>query len=186
MKKIDKIILEVFSVLILFESIIIICLNLGWLKVGIVESVLTHIIQNNMASKSVLALSIISFICSIKCIFFESSDKESNQAGILMQNDNGKLLISKATIENIVKSVVKEFENIKEVKVLIEMDKLNNLIVNVYLVVNKNVIIKELTLNIQNKIKEEIKKTSDLEVKEVNVKIKDIISEKEEINKEFK
>ena len=103
-----------------------------------------------------------------------------------MQNDNGKLLISKATIENIVKSVVKDFENIKDVKVSIDMDKLNNLIVNVFLVVNKNVIIKDLTLNIQNKIKEEIKKTSDLEVKEVNVKIKDIVSEKEENVKEQK
>lgn len=184
MKKIDKIILAIFSILILFESIIVSCLIMGWIKIGIVESVLTSIISSNEASKIVLAAAIIYFICSIKCIFFESTGKESNQSGILMQNDNGKLLISKITIENIVKSVVKDFENIKEVKVSISLDKLNNLIVNVYLVVNKNVIIKELTLNIQNKIKEEIKKTSDLEVKEVNVKIKDIISEKEEINKD--
>ena len=184
MKKIDKIILAIFSILILFESIIAICLIIGWVKVETIESVINSIIFNNEVSKIVLVISIVCFICSIKCIFFESTDKESNKSGILMQNDNGKLLISKATIENIVKSVVKDFENIKDVKVAIDTDKLNNLIVNVYLIVNKNVIIKELTLNIQNKIKEEIKKTSDLEVKEVNVKIKDIISEKEETNKE--
>lgn len=184
MKKIDKIILAIFSILILFESIVLTCLIMGWIKVGVVEGILTSVIESQQASKIVLAIAIICFVCSIKCIFFESSDKENNQSGILMQNDNGKLLISKATIENIVKSVVKDFENIKDVKVSISLDKLNNLIVNVYLIVNKNVIIKELTLNIQNKIKEEIKKTSDLEVKEINVKIKDIISDKEETNKD--
>ena len=178
MKKIDKIILAIFSILMLFESIIVTCLIVGWIKVGTVETVLTSVIANEQVSRIILVLAIICFICSIKCIFFESTDKEKSQSGVLMQNDNGKLLISKATIENIVKSVVKDFENIKDVKVSISLDKLNNLIVNVYLIVNKNVIIKELTLNIQNKIKEEIKKTSDLEVKEVNVKIKDIISDK--------
>ena len=91
-----------------------------------------------------------------------------------MQNDNGKLLISKPTIENIVKSVVKDFASVEDVSVDIDLDTINNLIVNVNLVVSKDVIIKEITLNMQNKIKEAIKKTSDLEVKEVNVKIKNI------------
>ena len=96
-----------------------------------------------------------------------------------MQNDNGKLLISKPTIENIVKSVVKDFESVDDVSVDIDLDTVNNLIVNVNLVVSKDVIIKEITLNMQNKIKEAIKKTSDLEVKEVNVKIKNIADETE-------
>ena len=96
-----------------------------------------------------------------------------------MQNDNGKLLISKSTIENIVTSVVKDFESVDDVSVDIELDQINNLIVNVNLVVSKEVIIKEITLNMQNKIKEAIKKTSDLEVKEVNVRIKNISNEKE-------
>ena len=40
-----------------------------------------------------------------------------------------------------------------------------------YLVVNENVIIKELASNLQVKIKKEIKEISDLEVEEVNVKV---------------
>ena len=99
-----------------------------------------------------------------------------------MQNDNGKLLISKPTIENIVSSVVKGFGTVEDVSVSTDFDHLNNLIVNVNLVVSKDVIIKELTLNMQNKIKEAIKKTSDLEVKEVNVKIKNIAIEPKDKN----
>ena len=94
-----------------------------------------------------------------------------------MQNDNGKLLISKPTIENIVESVVKGFDSVDDVSVDIDLDALNCLIVNVNLVVSQEVIIKEITLNMQNKIKEAIKRTSDLDVKEVNVKIKNISKE---------
>lgn len=95
-----------------------------------------------------------------------------------MQNDNGKLLISKSTIENIVQNVVKEFDSVENTSVSTDFDNLNNLIINVNLVVGKSVVIKELTINMQNKIKEAIKKTSDLDVKEVNVKIKDIAVDK--------
>ena len=40
------------------------------------------------------------------------------------------------------------------------------------------VVIKELSLNLQNKIKETIKKSADLEVKEVNVKVNNIAQPK--------
>lgn len=125
-------------------------------------------------SRIILTVEIICLLCSIKGIFFDSSSKEHKSQGVLMQNDNGKLLISKATIENIVASVVSGFDSVKDVSVSIDFDNFNNLIINVNLVVNTSVIIKELTINMQNKIKEAIKKTSDLEVKEINVKIKNI------------
>ena len=38
----------------------------------------------------------------------------------------------------------------------------------------RNAVIKELSTNLQNKIKDTIKKASDLEVKEVNIKVKNI------------
>ena len=59
------------------------------------------------------------------------------------------------------------------------MDKDNNLTVYVNLVVRENAVIKELSTNLQNKIKDTIKKASDLEVKEVNIKVKNIEPVKE-------
>ena len=46
-----------------------------------------------------------------------------------------------------------------------------------------NVIIKDLANSLQNKVKEEMKKTSDLDVKNVNIKIIDM-SKKQEGTKE--
>lgn len=94
--------------------------------------------------------------------------------GILLENSNGKLLITKDTLENLVNSVVKGFESAENVTTRIELDKENNVRVYINLSVKENAIIKELSTNLQNKIKTTIKKTSDLEVKEVNIKVKDI------------
>ena len=54
------------------------------------------------------------------------------------------------------------------------LNKENNVKVYVNLSVKENAIIKELSTNLQTKIKSTIKKASDLEVKEVNIKVKDI------------
>ena len=61
------------------------------------------------------------------------------------------------------------------------MDKESNLRVFVNLTVKENAVIKELSTNLQNKIKETIKQSSDLEVKEVNIKVKNIEPSKENI-----
>ena len=179
MKKLDRVILALFSVLIFLQSIFVICMIAGLININVISTFVQTLLEGDKSSKIILAIEIVCLLCSIKCIFFESGEKENKDQGVLMQNDNGKLLISKSTIENIVTSVVKDFESVDDVSVDIELDQLNNLIVNVNLVVSKEVIIKEITLNMQNKIKEAIKKTSDLEVKEVNVRIKNISNEKE-------
>lgn len=184
MKKLDKIILALFSILMFLASVLVISIIIGWVKLSTINVFVSQALEDTNTSKVILGIAIVCLLCSIKGIFFESSDKKNKKAGILMQNDNGKLLISKSTIENIVQNVVNGFDSVEGTSVSTEMDNLNNLIINVNLVVGNNVVIKELTLNMQNRIKEAIKKTSDLEVKEVNVKIKDIAVEKKEHNKE--
>ena len=99
----------------------------------------------------------------------------------ILENSNGKLLITKETIENLVNAVVKGFDSAENVTTNIELDKENNLKIFVNLVVKENAVIKELSTNLQNKIKETIKQSSDLEVKEVNIKVKNIEPKKENI-----
>ncbi len=179
MKKIDKLILVIFSLIIFIESVIIIGIITGIVKVATVAKLITMFSEKEQNLKILLGVLIFFVLLSLKGIFFSSSGKKKNTQGILLQNENGKLLIAKQTIENIVVSVVKSFDSVSDIVTKIETDKFNNLIIFINVSVNENVIIKELTLNIQNKVKETIKKTSDLEVKEINVNIKNIIAKKE-------
>ena len=181
MKTIERITLALFSSLILIISVILCLAIFGWINVDFIGDVLNAAIVDNITSKILLALSIIFILLAIRCIFFDSSakEKEENKNGILLENSNGKLLITKETIENLVNAVVKGFDSAEEVTTRIELDKENNLSVFVNLVVKENAVIKELSTNLQNKIKDTIKKSSDLDVKEVNIKVKNIEPVKE-------
>jgi len=55
--------------------------------------------------------------------------------------------------------------------------------VYVNLVVSSEAVIKDLSVNLQQEIKEKIKQATDLEVKQVNIKVKNIASSKEEKSK---
>lgn len=185
MKKIDYLILVVFSVVVLIASIIVILLSLGWIDIYFVGDFLEKAITGVKTNNIITIISVVLAIMAVKGIFFVDcgNEKKSKESGILMENGNGKLMISKATLESLVNSVVKGFDSAENVKTIINADANNNLNVLVNMEVGEDVIIKELTLNIQNKIKEAIKKTSDLEVKEVNVKIRNIATENKENKK---
>ena len=58
------------------------------------------------------------------------------------------------------------------------MDKDNSFKIYVDIYVHSNAIIKDLSANSQTKIKEAIKKTVDIDVKEVNIRIKNIANDK--------
>ena len=183
MKTIERISLAIFSSIILILSVILCLAIFGWLDLEFIGDILNIAVTDNVISKILLAFAIIFILLAIKCIFFDSSakEKEENKNGILLENSNGKLLITKETIENLVNAVVKGFDSAEEVNTRIELDKDNNLTVFVNLVVKENAVIKELSSNLQNRIKDTIKKSSDLDVKEVNIKVKNIEPVKENI-----
>lgn len=176
MKILDRIGLALFSSIMLIISIIVCLMIFGWLSTDLVHQLVVMALNDNVSSNIMLGLSIAFILLAIKCIFFDSSSKQEidYKNGILLENSDGKLLITKDTIENLVNSVVKGFESAENVTTRVELDKENNVTVFVNLSVKENAIIKELSTNLQTKIKTTIKKTSDLEVKEVNIKVKDI------------
>ena len=183
MKTIEKITLVLFFLLLLIISVILCLTIFGWIDTADIGNVLNIAISNNVSSNVILVLSIIFILLAIRCIFFDSSSKEKEEYknGILLENVNGKLLITKETIENLVNAVVKGFDSAEEVTTQIELDNENNLKVFVNMSVKENAVIKELSTNLQNKIKEAIKRASDLEVKEVNIKVKNIEPVKDNI-----
>lgn len=186
MKILDRIGLALFSTLMLIISIITCLMIFGWVDINWVSDLCNSAIHNQVTSNILLGLSVAFILLAIKCIFFESGAKQDMdyKNGILLENSDGKLLITKDTLENLVNGVVKGFDSAENITTRVELDKENNVKVFVNLSVKENAIIKELSTNLQTKIKTTIKKTSDLEVKEVNIKVKDIEPVKKEIVQE--
>lgn len=186
MKFLDRLALAVFSIII-FVLVVLLCLLLfGWFDIELVVSALTYLKTNEIATNITIGVSIVLLLLSIKSMFFESYSKEKEQSreGILLENDNGKLLVSRDTLENLTTSVVKETNSVENVVSRVILDKDKNLIIFINLLVKPNAIIKDLSSGLQEKIKSTVKDSLGLDVKEVNIKIKNITNEKSEESKE--
>ena len=180
MKFIEKLSLLLFSSIMLLISIIACLVVFGWIDIPAIAIVLKDVLNNPKATNVVLGCSIVFILLAIKCIFFDSgsNSKSDSKEGVLLENNNGKLLISKDTIENLVSRTVKEFSEAEAVSTKVILDRENNVMIEVTLYVAPNSIIKELSINLQNKIKDVVKKVADLDNKEINIKIENIATEK--------
>lgn len=182
MKFLDRLALAVFSIIIFVLAVLLCLLMFGWFDVELVVSALTYLKGNEIASNITITVSIILLLLALKAMFFESYSKEEDKSkeGILLENDNGKLVVSRDTLENLTTSVAKTISGVESVVSRVMLDKDNNLIIFMNLQVKQNSIIKDLSSGLQEKIKQTIKESLGLDVKEVNIKIKNITNEKSE------
>ena len=184
MKFLDKVALTIFSDVILILSIIACVLIFGWLDFETVSNLVQKAITTELPSQIILGCSVVFILLSIYSIFFSSSDKQEVYGnGVLLENEKGKLMISSETLQNLANEVAMKFDGTEDVVTKVSIDKENNLIISVNLTVKPTVVIKELSANIQDRIKTVIKQTTDLDVKEVNIKVKNIAPKQTETNK---
>jgi lipoprotein len=181
MKFIEKVTLIIYSNIILILSVIACLLVFGWIDIDVVQNLVKDLILYGTSSKIILGVSIVFILLSLRCIFFDPTSKQDlkDKQGILLANDNGKLMISKETIEDLVQAVTKQYKMAKEVTSRVELDKENNVNIFVNLVVGSDTVIKDLSADLQDKIKTKVKETTDLEVKEVNITVKKAVQEKQ-------
>lgn len=184
MKIIDRISLVIFSIIILALSLITGFVTAGWLEIDLIAEWAVKILSNQVAGPVTFSLAIIFSILSVKCIFFSQTAKEKSREGILLENENGKLLVSKDTVENITTSVIKNFESVENSITKVDVDNENKISIFITLAVYSEAVIKDLAANIQSKVKEAVKNSLDLEIKAVNVRIKNVTAKKENAIKE--
>ena len=173
MKFLERFALIVYSYIILILAVVLSLLIFNWINFETVGMMIEALVTGVVTSKITLVFCVVFMLLSIKCIFFDEKSRErlKESQGILLKNENGELMISKESIDNMVKNAVIGFENVRECNTKIDVNSENQIIITLYLVVNENVVIKELASNLQTKVKEEVKNISDLDVKEVNVKV---------------
>jgi len=173
MKFLERFTLVIYSLIILILAVITSLLIFNWMDFEVVTEMVDSLLTGTVSSKITLGVCVVFILLSIKCMFFDERSKEviKESQGILLKNENGQLMISRETIDNMVKNAVTGFENVKNCNTKIDVNEQNQLNITLFLTVNENVVIKELASNLQTKIKDDVKKISDLDVQEVNVKV---------------
>ena len=156
MKFLERFTLIVYSFIILLISVVLSLLIFNWIDFDVVMEMLKALVTGDLSSKITLGVSIVFILLSIKCMFFDEKSKErvKETQGILLKNENGQLMISKESIDNMVKNAVASFDKVKQCNTKIDVNSENQLRITLFLVVGENVIIKELASSLQKKIKE--------------------------------
>lgn len=176
MKLVDKVIYFIFSVIILAIVVVMftVILNIG----GVVNPVFNFI--SNIPNMSftqeqmtyIVIIEILLFVMTIKGILFQSK-LEENKDAIILENNSGKLIISRKTLENLVKDISNGVQGVENSFARVNVSKDTELIISIDIVVREGSI-KDITKKLQEDVKIAIKKASDLNVSEVNVNIKNI------------
>lgn len=181
MKLLDRIILVLFSMVILIVAIVMCLLLFDIVNFSVITNFYTQLVANKVATNVTIGISVLCILFAIKAIFFGSTsdNNKMNGNGVLLENESGKLLISRETIENLVNGVAKGFENTQSVTTKVAVDNENSLTVFVTLMVLPNTVISELSANLQNRIKEVVKNVIDLDIKSIDIKIKNITAPEE-------
>lgn len=177
MKILEKLVLIVYSLLILIISSITCLLIFRVINIENINEWIELLLEDASLSIIALGVSIVCILLSIKCIFFRNRKqiKKSNTTDILLENDSGRLLISKRAIENVVKNIINGTTLCNpETKVIVDIDPANNLSIYISILLEENVKVREFTIGLQMKIKDKIKENFDLDVKQVNIKIDSI------------
>ena len=181
MKILEKFVLILYSFLILVISVVLCLVIFKIIDIETINNCIKYMLEDSPILITVLASSIVCILLSIRCLFFRKRKeiKKSDATDILLENESGRLLISKRAIENAVKNVVNNaVKDTKDCKVIVDIDPANYLSVYVSILLNNNLKIRDMTLDLQLKIKSQIKDDFDLDVKQVNIKI-DSVEEKE-------
>lgn len=180
MKGLDRFNLILFSIIILVLSILGCFLQFGWINIDLATDGISFLLENNVASKVTLGLAIVLILLAVKSIFFNSYASESQgKDGILLENDNGKLLVSRDTIESLTNTVIRSFDSAETIMTKVEVDEESHIKIYITLSVHPDAVIKDLSAKLQSNVKEAIKKSLDLDVTEVNIRVKNISVKKE-------
>ena len=180
MKILERTALILFSSIILILSCLMCLMIFKWANTNFVINTLNYVLESNTISNIVLGCCTVLILLAIKCIFFDNSmhDEYNSNDGILLKNENGSLLITKDTLENLATSVIKNFDAVENSNAKAIIDKEGLVKIDVVLFVHQDTILKELSNNIQLKIKEAIKRSLDVELSEVNIRVKNIAPKK--------
>lgn len=175
MRLVERFSIIVFSGLVLILSCFTMFVSTNLISVSVFDD-LFEVLSENLAIT--ICVCVLLSLWSIANVFLKSDSRKENVNGILLENENGSLLITKDSISNLVESVLKKNNDVKQESVKIEFTTNKDIIINIVVSVKDSIVMKETSAKLQENIKMIIKKATDLDVKEINIKIKGIEQEK--------
>ena len=179
MKFLDKFILTIFSFIIIVLSTLGILVVVKIIDLTAIYYNLTNLMQNQMYLNIALGVFIVLILMAIKALFFRADLRIDDFDGaIKLQNEDGRLEVTLETIEDIVNGVVKSYHGVISNRTIIDVDENMDIFVLETINIVKDTVIKDLSSDLQEKIKEQVKSTIGLEIRNIDIRIKSIVEKR--------
>ena len=178
----QKVVSVTLASVVLFVSIVSMLTLGGILATDLGSNIMEDIIEGEFWSKILFAIFVVLTVFSVKEIAFGEKISKEGKEGLILENESGKLIISKESLESLVAGVSKEIEGVESVASRTFIDTEKNVVVEVNVVVGRDVALKDISTDLQKRVKIALKQTADLDVKFVNIKIKNISNKKSKKN----
>lgn len=187
MRFIDRLISFIFDLFVIVLAVTILLVTTNIINYSVVDGLLNDYVFNADYNIIVIAVSAIVILAGLKITVFSSTLGSKAKKNILVDTEHGRIQIAQETIENIAKNVIKNYSQVKDVQA--RMAKASRGI-NMYMVllVYQNTNIKDVVTKVQSDVKAQIEATTSVPVRNVDVKIRNVVaptvaSEKNKNNK---
>ncbi len=174
----ERFIMRVFSLIMLVMSLFTFLVLMNIINVDWVEGGFAFLKSSLVIKKISVLVSGIIFLMALRGLLARLKPVDLAKNGIILENGNGKLVISKESLENLISSVSRDIPGTESISSKTILDKNRNLKVQVNIVASQDVYLKDLSLEVQKRVKDALLRTADLEAKEVDVRIKNISNKK--------
>lgn len=171
MKGFLRIILSLFSLIIMVVAAVTLLTTSAIITSSHIIRVIGWVTASSTASIAVYIVSVLLGLLSVIAIIINDSLASKLKGGIMIQSEIGAVQISNQTFENIIIGITKKYTGIKTVKVEVKI-KNKGVQTDLYAYVLQDTVIADLTVAIQEDIKETILKQTTVVVENVNIKVK--------------
>jgi len=175
MKKniLDRFLLTIYTLTIIFGSLFTLLISfgavIGFMPISTIENYISSI---NLNWKIIIILGVVALIflaVSIR-LLFSGIKKVKPHSALLKNTDLGMIWVSVPTLDTLTQKAVRSFTEVKDVKSII-IPESDGIRVHIKIMVMPDVKLPELTVSIQQNVKDYVESLSGITVKEVRIYI---------------
>ncbi len=171
----DRLLLFIYSFIIACTMVVLMCMTFGWIGYNLAENYLDNIYNESLVRNSLLVVSIVFLIISIRLFYLAVRRDKTRSPSIILPSTYGSVNISIETIQNVALRASTKIKGLSELKARIQM-KESGLEIELRTKIDGENSIPRITEEVQRTVKEQVELLTGIPVDKVSVFVSNIVT----------